>query len=212
MRIAPGPIDFRHPIILPRESIITRLILAHYHERVQHQGRGQTLNELRANGYWVIGGSRVVAQYIKQCVPCRRARKPIEEQQMADLPTDRIDPSPPFTYCCMDCFGLFHSKQGRNEHKRYGLLLTCLCSRAVHVEMLDDMTTDAFINALRCFIAIRGAVRHIRSDQGSNFVGAKNELERALKEMNKERIAAYLADKQCDLIMNAPSSSHAGGI
>ena len=77
---------------------------------------------------------------------------------MSDLPTDRVDPSPPFTYCGMDCFGPFYTKQGRKEHKRYGLLFTCLCSRAVHIEMLEDMMTDAFINALRRFIAIRGAV------------------------------------------------------
>lgn len=50
---------------------------------------------------------------------------------------------------------------------------TCMCSRAVHVEMLDDLSTDAFINALRAFIAIRGPVRQLRSDQGTNFVGAR---------------------------------------
>jgi hypothetical protein len=83
---------------------------------------------------------------------------------MADLPEDRVDPSPPFTCCGMDCFGPFLTKQGRKEHKRYGLLFTCLCSRGVHIDMLEDMSTDVFINALWCFVAIRGAVRHIRSD------------------------------------------------
>ncbi|KAK9513134.1 hypothetical protein VZT92_026696 [Zoarces viviparus] len=212
LRRACAPLDLRHPIILPRDGVVTRLILAHHHIQTQHQGRGQTLNELRTNGYWIMGGSKAVAQYIRQCVHCRRARRPPEEQRMADLPSDRVDPSPPFTYCGMDCFGPFHTKQGRKDHKRYGLLFTCLCSRAVHIEMLEDMTTDSFINALRCFIAIRGAVRHIRSDQGSNFVGAKHEMERALKEVNNERVAAYLADKQCDFRMNVPDSSHVGGI
>lgn len=131
---------------------------------------------------------------------------------MADLPRDRTDPSPPFVYCGMDCFGPFYTKQGRKECKRYGLLFTSLCSRAVHIEMLEDMTTDAFINALRCFISIRGAVRQIRSDQGINFIGAKSELKNALKEVSEERVAVYLATKQCDFCLNAPSSSHAGGI
>ena len=212
LRRASTPLDLRHPIILPKDGVVTRLILAHHHEKTQHQGRGQTMNELRANGYWIVGGSKAVAQYVRQCVPCRRARGSQAEQRMADLPSDRVDPSPPFTYCGMDCFGPFHTKQGRKEHKRYGLLFTCLCSRAVHIEMLEDMTTDALINALRCFLAIRGAVRHIRSDQGSNFVGAKNEMERALKEMNRERVATYLAERQCDFYMNAPGSSHAGGV
>src|SRR4029434_7397694 len=97
-------------------------------------------------------------------------------------------------------------------YKRYGLLFTCLCSRAVHIEMLEDLTTDAFINALQCFIAIRGAIRHIRSDQGTNFVGAKGEFERALKEFDEERVAAYLATKQCDFCFKTPGASHVGGI
>lgn len=69
-----------------------------------------------------------------------------------------IEPSPPFTCCGMDCFGPFIEKQGRKEIKRYGFLFTRMCSRAIHIVMLDDMSTDAFISALRCFIAIRRAI------------------------------------------------------
>ncbi len=70
--------------------------------------------------------------------------------------------------------------------------------------MLEDMSTDAFINSLRCFIAIRGTVRQIRCDQGTNFVGAKNELNSALQELDPERLTTFLADKQCDFVLNAP--------
>lgn len=135
-----------------------------------------------------------------------------EEQRMADLPVDRVDPSPPLLYTGIDCFEPFYTKQGRKEFKRYGLLFTCLSYRAIHLEMLEDLTTDALLNALRCFIAIRGAVRQIRSDQGTNFLGAKNELERGLMEFDKERISTYLARKQCDFLMNVPEASHMGGI
>nr|XP_029136991.1 uncharacterized protein LOC114921292 [Labrus bergylta] len=131
---------------------------------------------------------------------------------MADLPVDHVDPSPPFSYTGLDCFGPFYTKHGRKECKRYGLLFTCLSSRAIHIEMLEDLTTDAFINALRCFIAIRGAVRQIRSDQGTNFVGAKNELEKSLLKLDKERISTYLAQNQCDFLMNVPEASHRGGV
>ncbi|KAK2899432.1 hypothetical protein Q8A73_005517 [Channa argus] len=206
------PLDLRHPIILPKDGVITRLILDYFHGKTQHQGRGQTLNELRANGYWIVGGSKVVTNYLRQCVACRRARRPTETQRMADLPANRVDPSPPFSYCGMDCFGPLYTKQGRKEYKRYGLIFTCLSSRAVHIEMLEDLTTDAFINALRCFIAIRGTVRQIRSDQGTNFVGAKNELAKALKEVDKDILSTYMAERQCDFIMNAPDASHMGGV
>ncbi len=179
---------------------------------LERQGKGLTINEIRCSGYWITGINRAVASYIRQCVTCRRQRKPMEEQRMADLPPERLEPSPPFTFCGMDCFGPFLTKQGRKENKRYGLLFTCLSSRAVHIEILEDMSTDAFINGLRCFIAIRGAVRQIKSDQGSNFVGAKNEFREALKEVDADRLAVFLAEKQCDFSMNAPHASHAGGV
>lgn len=90
----------------------------------------------------------------------------------------------PFSYCGMDSFGQFHTKQGQKENKRYGLIFTYLSSKAVHIKMLDDLTTDVFINAMHCFIAVRGTVREIPSDQGTNFVGTKNELGKTLKEMD----------------------------
>ena len=92
--------------------------------------------------------------------------------------------------------------------KRYGLLLTCMCSRAIHIEMLDDLSTDAFINALRAFIAIRGPVRQLRSDQGTNFVGARHELTEALKDMNQECVK----ELGCEFVMNTPAASHMGGV
>jgi len=86
-----------------------------------------------------------------------------------------------------------------------------MASRAVHVELLDDMTTDAFINGLRCFIALRGPVQTIRSDQGSNFVGAERELREALRKIKDDQLRKFLEDNQCRFIMNSPHSSHMGG-
>ncbi|KAK0130929.1 hypothetical protein N1851_034390 [Merluccius polli] len=206
------PNSLKHPAIIPKDHHITKLIIAHCHEKVKHQGKGLTINEIRSNGYWIPGMNRAVASYIWQCVTCRRLRRSTEIQRMADLPPERVEPSPPFTYSGMDCFGPFFTKQGRKEHKRYGLLFTCFCSRAIHIEMLDDLSTDSFINGLRCFIAIRGAVRQIKSDQGTNFVGAKNAFNEALKELDTNRLTAFLAEKQCDFSMNAPHSSHVGGV
>lgn len=114
---------------------------------------------------------------------------------MSDLPAERLEPSPPFTYCGMDCFGPFVTTEGRKQHKRYGLLFTCFCSRAIHIELLEDLSTDTFINALRCFISIRGEIRQIHCDQGTNFVGAKNEFKTALSELDTQRLSAYLSQK-----------------
>ncbi|KAK7909491.1 hypothetical protein WMY93_014175 [Mugilogobius chulae] len=202
----------KHPVILPNNSHITKLIVSHYHNKICHQGRGQTQMELRSNGFWVIGGSKLVAKLIHNCVLCRKLRRPTESQRMAELPKERLEASAPFTYSGMDCFGPFIVKKARKEHKRYGLIFTCLYSRAVHIEMLEDLSTDSFINALRCFISLRGAVRQLHCDQGTNFVGAKNEFKEALKQCDKRLLEVFLAEKQCEFVFNAPSASHAGGV
>ncbi|XP_060776077.1 butyrophilin subfamily 1 member A1-like [Neoarius graeffei] len=131
---------------------------------------------------------------------------------MAELPKERVEVSAPFTYCGIDCFGPFITKKARKEQKRYGLIFTCLASRSVHIEMLEDLSTDAFINALRCFISLRGAVRQLHCDHGTNFVGARNEFKEALKQCDIKTIESFLTERQCEFIFNAPSASHAGGV
>ncbi len=204
--------DVKHPVILPKNNHITQLILSHYHVQICHQGRSQTLTEVRANGFWAIGGSKSVAKLIHKCVPCRKLRQPAEEQQMSQLPRERVEVSAPFSFCGLNCFGPFAVKRGRKECKRYGLIFTCLASQAVHLEMLEDLSRDAFINALRCFISLRGAVLQLCCDKGTLFVGAKNTLKEALKQCDVKALEAFLADKQCEFIFNAPSASHTGGV
>lgn len=106
-------------------------------------------------------------------------------------------------------------KEGRREVKRYGVLFTCMASRAVHLESANSLDTSSFINALRCFICRRGPVRQLRSDQGSNFVGAKRELKEAVAEFDDSQIKEELLKNNCDWMtfkMNLPSASHMGGI
>ncbi|XP_024119463.1 uncharacterized protein LOC112140682, partial [Oryzias melastigma] len=198
----------KHPAILPKDSHVSSLLIKHYHERVQRQGRGMTTNELRANGIWIVGCGSVVSSHIYDCVKCRKYRKTTNVQQMADLPEVRTETAPPFSYCGVDCFGPFIVKEGRKEIKRYRLLFTCLCSRAVHIETLDDLTTDAFINALRTLIAIRGHVRQVRCDQGTNFMGATREFLQLMKDMDQERQRAI----GCEFVLNVPAASHMGGV
>ena len=134
---------------------------------------------------------------------------------MGDLPTNRTETAPPFTYSAVDYFGPFRIKEGRREVKRYGVLFTCMSSRAVHIETSNSLETDSYINALHRFLAQRGPVRKISSDRGTNFVGARRELAEALEEMDQERVRSHLLKENCDWIdmkMNVPSASHMGGI
>lgn len=134
---------------------------------------------------------------------------------MADLPEERVNPSPPFTYTGMDVFGPWIIKEGRKQLKRWGLIFTCLASRGVHLETLNTMETDSFINPLRRFISRRGKVRQLRSDQGTNFMGARNELKKALGELNNDVVNNFLLSQGCDWIEfkeNVPHASHMGGV
>ena len=129
---------------------------------------------------------------------------------MADLPPERTDQSPPFTYIGVDYFGPFEVKEGRRYVKRYGVIFTCLYSRAVHVELCDDLSSDAFINCLRTFISLRGAVRAIYCDHGTNLVGGNNELHANLQRVNDTRLKRVLEDAKCEFVFNSPAASHMG--
>lgn len=147
LKLADVPYEEKHPLILPRKSHVTNLILCESHERARHQGRGITQSEIRASSYWIIGGQSVVTYHISSCVKCCKLRSTTLEQKMADLPTDRVQPAPPFTYAGVDCFGPFVIKEKRKEIKQYGVLFTCMASRAIHIEVVNNMDADSFINA-----------------------------------------------------------------
>ena len=215
LRNASLPFEVKFPVILPRRSHVTTLIIRYFHEKIKHQGRGMTLNEIRANGYWIVGGTSAVGSYIWSCVVCRKMRSAMVEQKMADLPEDRLEPAPPFTFCVVDYFDPFSVKEGRKEMKRYRVLFTCLASRAIHLETSTPLETDAFINALCRFTCRRGLICQLRSDQGTNFVGAKHELKAALAELDHEHIKTELLLGNCDwftFAIDVLSSSHMGGV
>lgn len=152
------PDEEKHPIILPSKSIISRKITEHYHIVINHLGRTSTINELRQNGYWLVKSNTVVRSIIHHCQTCKILRGKLAVQKMADLPIERFSTEGPFTATGMDMFGPFYIKEGRKENKRFVVLFTCMSSRAVHLESTININTDSFIQALRRFIARRGAV------------------------------------------------------
>ncbi len=214
IRRADVPYDARHPVILPKKEHITQLIIRHYHCSTGHSGREMTLSEIRAAGYWIIQGRSAVTSVVHSCVVCRRLRATPASQKMANLPDDRVQATAPFTFSAVDFFGPFYIREGRSDKKRWGVLFTCLSCRAVHVETANSLSTDSFINAYRRFVGRRGPVRQLRCDRGTNFVGARSELESALQEMSKQRIGSELLKDNCDWItfkFNPPYASHMGG-
>ncbi|KAM4544606.1 uncharacterized protein PAE49_017493 [Odontesthes bonariensis] len=207
------PREEKHPLIIPHTHHIATLLVRYYHEQVVHQGRHITEGAVRAAGYWIVGGKRLVSSVIYKCVSCRKLRGRLQEQKMADLPPDRLTPEPPFTHVGLDVFGPWaimtrRTRGGSADSKRWAVIFTCLSTRAVHFELIESMTTDSFINALRRFFAIRGPAKLLRSDRGTNFVGACKELG---IDTEDSPVTTYLQSRGCSWVFNPPHSSHMGG-
>ncbi|XP_033320035.1 uncharacterized protein LOC117216957 [Bombus bifarius] len=208
----------KHPIVLPKSSVTTRII-EHEHKIHMHSGTQATLYAVRQR-YWPVDGRSQVWRAIKGCVRCCRAQPPPVEYVMGNLPEARVTESRPFTNVGVDYCGPFHIKEKRDRNRRqikvYVAIFVCLAIKAVHIELVDDLTSEAFIAALRRFIARRGYCSTIHSDNGTNFRGASNEL-RELHDLlqsddHKEKVTAFLADKQIEWRFIPPHSPHFGNL
>ena len=213
-RLGAASMDYeaKHPLILSGTSHVTRLIIEDVHRRVGHQGREHVLAALRER-FWVIKGNTAVRRALRACVRCRRLQLPVPPQKMSDLPRERtVSGLPPFTNSGVDLFGPFFVKRGRGQAKVYGVIFTCLATRAIHLEIADSLTTDSFINTLRRFIARRGEVKTMRSDRGTNLVGAERELRECIDRWNEKQLVETMRQRNIQWTFNPPSASHFGGI
>ena len=202
----------KHPIILPAYTNVSKLIIRHYHQAVGHSGWMSTLNALRRK-YWLLKGRTAVKSALSGCVICKRYGARPAQQLMAELPAERLDDStPPFTNVGVDFFGPFDVKVGRSKVKRYGCIFTCLVSRAVHLELANSLDTDAFINALRRFVARRGQPKLFISDNGTNLHGGERELREVIRKMKGEEIEDFCNTRGFQWKFNPAHASHFGGV
>ena len=168
--------DARHPVILPKNHSIVNLITKFYHHVSGHSGLEYTLSLTRER-FWIIKARSTVRKILSGCVSCRKRQAPAAEQKMASLPPDRTTPGkPPFSFTGVDCFGRFEVRRGRTRAKLYGVIFTCMTTRAIHIEVANSLDTESFINALRRFrfIARRGQPEEMRSDNGGKGTSTRN--------------------------------------
>lgn len=204
-----------HPIIIPGKHHLATLLVRHHHQLIHHQGRHFTEGAVRAAGLWIVGAKRCINKVIRACVKCKRLRGPVEVQKLSDLPEDRVAFSPPFTNVGLDVFGPWtitsrRTRGGLAHCKRWATIFTCMTTRAIHIEVIESLDTSSLINALRRFFAIRGPVRLLRSDQGTNFIGARKELGIA-SNLDCDAIRNHLSDSGCTWLFNPPHAPHMGG-
>ena len=170
------------------------------------------LSRLRQR-FWLPSANSAARCVIKSCVFCRKLQSKVGVQKMADLPEDRVTPDrPPFSHTGIDYFGPIEVKRGRSRVKRWGVIFTCLASRAIHLEVASMLDTDSCINAIRRFLCRRGPILTIRTDCGTNFVCAQKELEAAADQLDHQRIHQALLTHHVKWLFNPPSAPHFGGV
>lgn len=209
--------DVKHPVIIPKNSHVAKLLVAHYHMQVEHQGRHFTEGAIRAAGLWIVVGKRLISSVLHHCVTCRKLRGKPEVQKMADLPPERLETSPPFSYVGLNVFGPWtvvnqRTRGGAAQSKRWAILFTCMNTRGVHIEVIESLDEHSCINALRRFFAIRGPAKQFRSDRGTNFIAASAELGMRSSDEKQNSILSYLHSEGCAWEFNPPHASHMGGV
>ncbi|EZA57617.1 hypothetical protein X777_02185 [Ooceraea biroi] len=209
--------DQKHPIILPGDSHLARLVIEAAHRRVLHGGVQLTLSVIRQE-YWVPRGRMFTKKWIHRCSTCVRWRAATPQPLMGDLPAPRVTPTRPFFNTGVDYAGplwLRTSKgRGHRATKAFISVFVCLATRAVHLDVVSDYTAEAFLAALRRFVARRELCRTIFSDCGTNFVGADSQLRALFSASNSEGrlISAQLADEKISWRFNPPAGPNFGRI
>ena len=209
----------KHPIILPRSNHVTDLIIKELHENNHHAGIQTTLCLLRQK-FWLLDGKAQIRKIIRRCVRCFRSNPLTTEYQMGELPRIRLSQSRVFSNVGIDYCGPFYIKEKKYRNtkqiKVYVAVFVCLATKAVHLELASDLTTEGFLAALRRFLSRRGKPKNIYSDNATNFVGANNELKEIYalitSDKHQKRTNKFFSDNEINWHFIPPSSPHFGGL
>lgn len=204
----------KHPIVLSAKHKFTELLFSREHVRLLHAGPQLLLANIRER-FWPLAGRNLARKITRNCVRCFRSKPTTVNPLMGDLPSKRINPAPPFFTSGVDYAGpiLIRDRQGRGYKttKAYIALFVCFTTKAVHVELVSDLSTEAFLAALRRFASRRGKPTQIYSDNGTNFVGSNEELGKFLQ-MNSNILTESATTEQISWFFIPPHSPHFGGL
>lgn len=208
----------QHQIILCDKMHLSTLILDFYHRINLHCGTTALLNTSRQR-FWIINGRNLCKKLVYKCVTCFKNKPVLINQIMGQLPTSRVEPSRPFQNVGIDFCGYFNIKNQLRKQvitKAYICLFTCFCTRAVHLEVVEDLSTEAFLAALRRFVSRRGISSDIYSDNATNFVGANNQLKELrslfMSQAHKNEVLNFCNELSINWHFIPPRSPHFGSL
>lgn len=197
LRNADMEFDRKHQILLPRNNSVTNLIIRHFHLLCLHGGPKATETILRQK-FWVVNSKTEIKKVLLRCIPCFKQKQKTMMQVMADLPANRVNiVEKPFTNVAVDYTGAISYKLAKGRAgkiaKSYICIFVCMATKAMHIELVSDMTADAFLAAVRRLVARRGMVKSFNSDNGTNFVRAEKDLS-SLFEIETEEFQAICSE------------------
>ena len=179
----------KHPIILSSKDRYTRLLFHFYHLQLMHGGPTAILAHA-GNMFYVSGARRLAREICQTCIPCRKAAAKLGPQLMGQLPAARLKPDHVFSNVGLDYAGPYFVKEGYVRRpiaiKAWMAVFVCFSTKAVHLELVQDNTTASLIACLKRFCSRRGLPTVIHSDNGSNLVGARNELTAFYQMLNEK--------------------------
>lgn len=187
--------DVKHPILLPKDHVVTRLIVVAAHLRTLHGGALSTMSELR-ECYWIPCCRQLVKKVISRCSLCAKHRLKPATAPTAPLPGDRVNRSEPFQVVGIDFAGPLFTKSKTSSAKSYIALFTCATTRAVHLELISYLSTECFLLALRRFVARRGLPQTIYSDNALTFKKASREVQSLWKILRSRDIQDYCGSQR----------------
>ncbi|XP_076655808.1 uncharacterized protein LOC143360652 [Halictus rubicundus] len=203
--------QMKRPVLLDGKHPYTRLLVRQYHESAGHGSTETVLNELRQR-YWILKLRPTIRWVAHQCVTCRIRRAKSNPPRMSDLPLARLGHHQrPFTHCGMDYFGPLTVTVGRRHEKRWGVLFTCLTTRAIHLELVNSLTTDSTIMALRRMGARRGFPSQLYSDNATNLKGADREIKQLIQDLDQQKQTEFASSHRMIWKFIPPASPHMGG-
>ncbi|XP_053691451.1 uncharacterized protein LOC128739969 [Sabethes cyaneus] len=209
----------KHPILLKGNHPLSTLIANYYHKVLLHAGPQLMLGTLRQK-YWFLGGRNLVRQVYHKCHTCFRFKPVLIKQSTADLPASHVTPTRPFSVCGIDYCGPFFIKSAartRGPTKVYVAIFICFSTRAVHIELVGDLSTAAFLAALRRLVARRGIICELHSDNATAFKGAAHALNKVyrmlkLEEPERNKIFDWCANHGIKWKFIPPRAPHFGGL
>lgn len=210
LQFANLPTDTKHPILLDGSHPFVKLLIHYTHIRLHHLGVRIVLSELRSN-FWILRGRQAIKQTLRNCLPCKISRAKCGDQIEAPLPADRLTQCKPFDTTGIDFAGPVYVRNAKSLEKAYITLFTCSTTRALHIELVSDLTTDKFLMALQRFVGRRGIPHTIYTDNATTFQAANKELITLWNTMESKRVQQYYAQNGIRWKFIVPRAAWWGG-